>query len=40
MNKRKKHTLTLSEAVKKKLALKLPYFMIGLYATKLGRRGA
>ena len=30
MNKRKKHTLTISEAAKKKLALNLPYFMIGL----------
>ena len=37
MNKRKKHTLTISEAAKKKLALNLPYFMIGLYATKLGQ---
>ena len=30
MNKRKKHTLTISEAAKKKLALNLPYCMIGL----------
>lgn len=30
MSKRKKHTFTLSEAAKKKLALNLPYFMIGL----------
>ena len=37
MSKRKKHTLTLSEAAKKKLALNLPYCMIGLYATKLGQ---
>ena len=37
MNKRKKHTLTISEAAKKKLALNLPYCMIGLYATKLGQ---
>ena len=37
MSKRKKHTFTLSEAAKKKLALNLPYFMIGLYATKLGQ---
>ena len=37
MNKRKKHTLTISEAAKKKLALNLPYFMIGLYATKRGQ---
>lgn len=40
MSKRKKHTLTLSEAAKKKLVLNLPYCMIGLYATKLGQRGA
>ena len=37
MSKRKKHTLTISEAAKKKLALNLPYFMIGLYANKLGQ---
>lgn len=37
MSKRKKHTLTLSEAAKKKLVLNLPYCMIGLYATKLGQ---
>ena len=37
MSKRKKHTFTLSEAAKKKLVLNLPYCMIGLYATKLGR---
>ena len=37
MSKRKKHTFTLSEAAKKKLALNLPYFIIGLYATKLGQ---
>lgn len=37
MSKRKKHTLTISEAAKKKLALNLPYCMIGLYATKLGQ---
>ena len=37
MSKRKKHTFTISEAAKKKLALNLPYCMIGLYATKLGQ---
>ena len=35
MNKRKKHTLTISEAAKKKLVLNLPYCMIGL--TQLAR---
>ena len=30
MSKRKKHTFTLSEAAKKKLALNLPYCKIGL----------
>lgn len=37
MSKRKKRTFTISEAAKKKLALNLPYFIIGLYATKLGQ---
>ena len=37
MSKRKKRTFTISEAAKKKLALNLPYCMIGLYATKLGQ---
>ena len=37
-NRRKrKHFFGISDAVKKKLALNLPYFMIGLYATKLGQ---
>ena len=31
MSKRKKHTFTLSEAAKKKLALNLPYCIIGLH---------
>ena len=37
MSRRKKRTFTLTETAKKKLALNLPYCIIGLYATKLGQ---
>ena len=38
MNKRKKHTFTLSEAAKKKLVLNLPYCMIGLEKAELRKK--